>query len=152
MARILVGGIGAILLVIGGWFLWSGTANQDIEIPPPPPEIAKPQEAELPQADVAGMKGPKPPEATELTREQRRFARYDRNFDARITRNEMLSSRTKAFKKLDLDGNNLLTFEEWAIATSNRFADADSNKNGELDAAEFGTTRPKPAKIAKCRC
>ena len=50
------------------------------------------------------MIGPEPPEATELTREERRFFRYDRNRDRRITRTEMLSTRTDAFRKLDVDG------------------------------------------------
>ena len=63
------------------------------------------------------MEGPAPPEASELTREQQRFFRYDRDRDWRISRNEMLSTRSDAFRKLDVDGNNLLTFEEWAVAT-----------------------------------
>ena len=58
----------------------------------------------------------------------------------------MLSSRTDAFKKLDKDGNNLLTFEEWAVATANRFDGADANGDRELTPSEFATTRPKPRK------
>ena len=153
MTRFLAGGIGAILLLIGGWFLWQGFADQQIEIPAaPPPDVDNTADQALPVTDITGLKGPKPPEATEMTREQRRFARYDRNFDQRITRAEMLSSRTKAFKKLDRDGNNLLTFEEWAVATSDRFAQADGNRDGELDAKEFITTKPKPVKKPVCSC
>ena len=59
---------------------------------------------------------------SDLSREEQRFFRYDRNRDRLITRNEMLSSRTEAFRALDRDGNNLLTFEEWAAATGERFA------------------------------
>jgi hypothetical protein len=33
----------------------------------------------------------------------------------------MLSTRTDAFRDLDKDGNNLLTFEEWAVTTVERF-------------------------------
>src|SRR3546814_5643706 len=45
-----------------------------------------------------------------------------------------LSSRTKVFRKLDMDGNNLLSFEEWAVKTSDRFAGADADANGKLTA------------------
>src|SRR3546814_14384455 len=65
----------------------------------------------------------------------------------------MLSSRTKAFRKLDMDGNNLLPFEEWAAKTSDRFAGADADANGKLTAAEFATTAPKrsPRPTSRCR-
>ena len=63
----------------------------------------------------------------------------------------MMSSRTDAFRKLDTDGNNLLTFEEWAIATSQRFAGADANGDGKLTPPEFATTAPKPS-ATPCRC
>lgn len=153
MTRILAGGLGAILLISGLLLYWHGMADVPLDLPEPPPEEpAKPPEDVLPEADISGLKGPTPPEATELTREQRRFARYDRNSDRLITRTEMLSSRTKAFKKLDKDGNNLLTFEEWAVATSDKFAKADRNGNGELNPAEFATTKPKRKKKPACRC
>ena len=64
----------------------------------------------------------------------------------------MLSSRTAAFRKLDKDGNNLLSFEEWAVATANRFDKADSNGNRELTPEEFATTRPKKKAKPACRC
>ena len=98
------------------------------------------------------MVGPAPPEASELTKEQRRFFRYDRNRDWRITRTEMLSSRTDAFRKLDKDGNNLLDFEEWAVATVEKFESADANGDNELTPAEFATTAPKPKKKPRCAC
>ena len=63
-----------------------------------------------------------------------------------------MSSRTAAFRKLDKDGNNLLTFEEWAAATGQRFAGADADKSGDLTRAEFATTAPKPAAKPKCSC
>jgi Ca2+-binding EF-hand superfamily protein len=114
--------------------------------------VAQPDPEELPQADIAGMTGPAPPEASELSREQKRFFRYDRNRDLRITRNEMLASRTKAFRKLDTDGNNLLTFEEWAVTTAEKFDGADANKDRELTQAEFATTAPKKRSRPRCRC
>jgi hypothetical protein len=64
----------------------------------------------------------------------------------------MMGSRTKAFKALDRDGNNLLTFEEWAAATGERFAGADRNKDQLLTRKEFAQTRPKQAEKPACRC
>ena len=106
----------------------------------------------MPSADVSEVEGPAPPEASELTREQRRFFRYDRNRDLKITRNEMLSSRTDAFRKLDKDGNNLLTFEEWAVTTAERFDGMDANRDRELTQAEFATSAPRPRASPRCRC
>ena len=63
----------------------------------------------------------------------------------------MMSSRTDSFKKLDTDGNNYLSFEEWAIATSERFAGADANGNGQLTRTEFRSTRPKRS-TPRCKC
>ena len=85
-------------------------------------------------------------------REQKRFFRYDRNRDLKITRSEMLSSRTAAFRKLDKDGNNLLTFEEWAVATVDKFEGADGDGNRELSPEEFATTAPKRRAKPACRC
>ena len=89
---------------------------------------------------------------SELTREEQRFFRYDRNRDRLITRNEMLSTRTDAFRDLDVDGNNLLTFEEWAAGTGQRFAGADRNKDQLLTRKEFAQTRPKLVAKPGCRC
>lgn len=152
MNRLVLGAVAALLLAGIGLFWWQGRAEVEEGAPPPLPEpVATPDE--LPQADVAGLTGPAPPEATDLTREQRRFFRYDRNRDLKITRREMLSSRTDSFRKLDKDGNNLLTFEEWAVATVERFDKADSNRDLELTQAEFATTAPKRgAKKRVCSC
>jgi len=148
--RILFGGLAAIALLVGGFFLIRAQKQDDelAEIVAPPPE---PQDNALPVADPGTMRGPEPPQATEMTREERRFARFDRNGDRIITREELLASRTKAFKALDKDGNNLLTFEEWAVATSDRFARADGDRNGRLSPEEFATTRPKRP-VQRCKC
>ncbi|PEQ11252.1 hypothetical protein B2G71_18380 [Novosphingobium sp. PC22D] len=155
MNRVLLGAFTALLFVAAGLFWWQGRAEMETGAPPPIPapgeETDEPDT--LPSADVADMIGPQPPEATKLTREERRFARYDRDLDGRITRNEMLSSRTGAFRKLDKDGNNLLTFEEWAHTTVDKFAEADANKDLWLSRAEFLTTAPPPPKPKpKCSC
>ena len=150
--RLLLGGLAALLLVSIGLFWWQGRAQVEEAAPPPEPVEVK-NLAELPQADPGSMKGPPPPEATELSREERRFFRYDRNRDRKITRNEMLSTRSDAFRKLDKDGNNLLTFEEWAVSTAERFDKADGNRDQELTPLEFASTRPKTQpQPPRCKC
>lgn len=150
MNRLALGAIAALLLMGLGLFWLQGRAEVARGAPPPPSLVPEP--TGLPTASIAGLRGPALPEADELTREQRRFFRYDRNRDLRITRDEMLASRTEGFRALDKDGNNLLTFEEWAVTTADRFDGADRNSDGELDQAEFATTAPKPKPKPKCRC
>ncbi|MEZ5708741.1 MAG: EF-hand domain-containing protein [Blastomonas sp.] len=151
MSRILLGGLAAIAMLIAGYaYIRAWQEPDPLAALPPPPALA--EEEGLPETDPGDMMGPAPPEATELTREQRRFARYDRNSDRLITRTEMMASRSDAFRKLDKDGNNLLTFEEWAVATSNRFAGADANGDGRLTPPEFATTRPERRPASRCRC
>ncbi len=152
MNRIFLGAICALVLVGIGTFWWRGRAEVEQGAPPPLAIPTKPAEPEIPVSDAGDLKGPAPPEATELTREQRRFFRYDRNRDQKISRNEMLSSRTDAVRKLDKDGNNLLSFEEWAVATATRFDKADRNSNRELTPEEFATTRPKKKAKPACKC
>lgn len=153
VSRFLIGGVASALLLTGGVFLWQGL-SRDAEVramPDPPPA--------LPEIPVAGANAPKrgtpPPELPEAkaeTREERRFNRYDRDRNERISRIEMLSTRTAAFRKLDRNGDNLLSFEEWAVTTSDRFAGADADKSGDLTRAEFATTAPKRKPKPKCGC
>jgi len=63
----------------------------------------------------------------------------------------MMSTHTSAFKKLDKDANNLLTFEEWAVESSSKFAGADRDKSDVLTRPEFATTAPKRS-VARCAC
>lgn len=151
MNRFLLGGLAALAMVGIGLFWLQGRAEVERAAPPPQaPASLDPEE--LPGADISGLVGPAPPEATELNREQRRFGRYDRDRDGRISRNEMLSTRADAFRKLDKDGNNLLTFEEWAVATADKFGQADADHDQYLTAAEFRTTAPPPKPKPKCSC
>ena len=155
MNRVVLGALGALMLVAAGVFWWTGRAA--VEQGASPPELAAGNEAPgdpqaLPSADVAGLRGPAPPEASEMSREQRRFARFDRNGDRIVSRNELMATRTAAFRKLDLDRNNLLTFEEWAVTTANRFKSADRDGNLQLTADEFRATASKPAGRPACRC
>ncbi|WP_121119134.1 EF-hand domain-containing protein [Croceibacterium ferulae] len=150
MSRLILAALGALAIAALGLFWLNGPASVEAGAPPPEPSVTRPDT--LPTADVRGLTGPAPPEATELSDEQRRFFRYDRDRDQKITRNEMLSTRTAAFRALDVDGNNLLTFEEWAIATSRKFEGADADGNGELTPAEFRSTAPKQRPGPRCRC
>ena len=156
MNRILLGALGALTLTGLGLFWWQGRAEVERGAPPPEPLVIEAVEdfadPSLPEAVTADLVGPAPPEASELSKEQRRFFRYDRNRNWKISRNEMLSSRTDAFKKLDKDGNNLLTFEEWAVATAQRFDKADANRDLELTPSEFASTRPKRRAKPACKC
>lgn len=153
MSRILVGALAALLLVAAGVFWWQGRAATERGAPPPETAFASGMPGdELPTADGKGLQGAPPPEADEVTREQRRFDRLDRNRDATVTRSEMLAQRAAFFRALDTDHNNLLSFEEWAVRTSNRFKAADKNGDLKLDRAEFATTRPKRAAQPECRC
>lgn len=153
MNRLLLGAFGALLLVGLGLFWWQGRAEVAEGAPPPEPAATPADPEALPSADLAGMTGPAPPQASELTREQQRFFRYDRNRDLKITRAEMLSTRTDGFRALDVDGNNLLTFEEWAVTTATRFGEMDKDGNRELTAPEFATSAPpRTQATARCRC
>ncbi|WP_225206191.1 EF-hand domain-containing protein [Novosphingobium huizhouense] len=156
MHRILIGALGALLLVAAGVFWWQGRAETETETVRPVANPAAPPsedaaDEDIPEVDPGNAVGPELPHATEQTREQRRFDRLDRDRDGRITRNEMLAPRVRDFRKLDLDGNNLLTFEEWAVATSNKFRKADADGNGALDRAEYATTK-QPARKPACKC
>lgn len=154
MLRGLLGGLATLMLLAAGVFWWQGRAETGFgQAPALPIQDAPEAEPEdLPSADVEGLVGVAPPEATEVGRETKRFNMLDRDRDSRITRTEMLSARARDFRKLDKDGNNLLTFEEWAHTTVDKFKFADGNADLWLSREEFATTRPKPKPKAKQKC
>ena len=152
MKRFLGGAVAALLLASAGLWLWQGRAENEIPVVPPPPALAEGLPEAATNAPAFGDAPPIPPEAPKTSREEQRFNRYDRNRDEIISRLEMMGSRTKAFKSLDKDGNNLLSFEEWAAATAERFAGADVNRDKLLTRKEFASTRPKKAARPECRC
>ena len=152
MNRMILGAFLMLVLIGVGLFWWQGRAEVEQGAPPPMAQPASPSPEDLPTAAATDLRGPAPPQATELTREEQRFFRYDRNRDRRITRNEMLSTRSDAFRKLDTNGNNLLDFEEWAVTTAERFDGADADGNRALTPEEFATTAPKPRATPRCDC
>lgn len=145
MLRFLAGMLSALLLVAGGFFVWKGRAEREQALPdaPPPALVGTP----LPPRSLE-----EPPAATAKTREEKRFARADRDDNGRIEREEMMGPRRKAFVKLDSNGDGRLAFEEWAVTTGTKFAGADADKSGWLTPAEFETTKPKPPKRRSCAC
>lgn len=128
MWRYLAGAVGGLLLAGGGLVLWQGRDNGP-HITPAPLQAAEPTPA------------PEPPAATEKTREEKRFARYDKDKDGKVSREEFLASRRKAYAKLDTNGDGRLSFEEWSAKTTDRFAKADGDKSATLTAEEFAATR-----------
>lgn len=136
MWRYIVGGMSALLLVAAGIILYTGHARSDAGLPAQP----------LAANAVGGVDPPIPealPEATEATREQKRFGRYDKNHDGTITREEYLAPRRKAFAKLDTNHDGVLSFDEWSAKTAAKFAAADRDRSNSLTAAEFKTTAAK---------
>ena len=156
MTKFFAGACAALIMISAGLYLWTGNAQDQILIPdaPPPPEaVTAGLPTDIPSdAPKFGNAPPTPPQARPETLEAKRFGRYDKNKDDSISRVELMGSRAKAFRKLDTDGNNLLTFEEWAVATSKRFNKADANKDLKLDRGEFASTRPKRRPKPRCKC
>lgn len=144
MWRYLVGMLAGVVLVGGGVLWWRSAAIAGQSLLPGAPRAAL--------TGSAGEEVPEPPEASEKTREQRRFNRYDHDKDGKVTRDEYLAARHKAFVKLDVNNDGRLTFDEWAIKAETKFADADKDKSSALSAAEFATTKVQRKTKAPVRC
>lgn len=146
MLKYLAGVASALLLVAAGVFLFrsSATAEAPVLVASTAARPVAPQDA-LPADEPL-------PEAAALTREQRRFNRYDKDRDAAIAREEYLQFRRKAYAKLDTNGDGRLSFDEWAAKTVAKFTAADRDRSGSLNAAEFATTAVKrsPARARRC--
>ncbi len=152
MGRFIAGSVSALLLAAAGLFWWQGRASDEPQTVAAQPDTPAEVIPAFPVGDAEAVGTPPVPAATARSREERRFDRYDRDRDNIITRGELLGSRVKAFRKLDADGNNLLSFEEWSVRTSDRFAGADGNGDGRLTRAEFATTAPKRSAQPACDC
>lgn len=135
MWRYLVGAIGALLLAGAAVLMFRGTAAPQKPLPAMPAAPAA-ASAEEPLPDDV-------PEATARTREQKRFDRYDKDRDGKITLTEYLLARHKAFAKLDTNHDGVLQFDEWAAKTEAKFATADANHDNSLTPTEFATTKVK---------
>ncbi len=102
------------------------------------PQTLPPLAATVPSPPLAATE----PEV-ELTTEQRRLKRYDKDADGAVDRDEYLTSRRKAYAKLDVNGDGTLSFDEYAVKTIEKFIKADADRNGELSSSEFSTTAQK---------
>lgn len=143
MARWLAG-IAAVFLIIAGGVLALRGSREEPAIPPAPqPRLA----AAVPLSPI-----PNAPEADPKTKEEKRFARADKDDDGRITLAELVEPRRKAFAKLDVNADGKLTFEEWAVRTIDKFEGADRDDSRFLTPAEYVTTAPKPRKKPACAC
>ena len=144
MWRFLAGVGSAVLLMVAGLVVWQARADKPSLIPPAPAAAA---DAPLGIADLAP-----PPEASERTREEKRFARYDKDRNGAVARAEYLLSRQKGFAKLDVNGDGRISFEEYAVKAVVKFAAADKDRNNALNATEFATTRVIRKPKAKPYC
>ena len=102
MRQAVLGVLGGLARAGVGVCWWQGRASIEQSAPPPPSTAPAPDSEALPMADPGAMTGPAPPEVSDLSREEQRFFRYDRNRDGLIIRNEMLSTRTEAFRASDI--------------------------------------------------
>jgi hypothetical protein len=141
MWRYLAGSAATLVLVTAGLFLWNARASRASPIPAAPQAVVSSDN----QVELAP-----PPEASERTREEKRFARYDKDRNGQVAQAEYLAARRKGFDKLDTNHDGRLSFEEYAVKAVQKFAAADKDKSGQLNATEFATTRvvrktkPKP--------
>ncbi len=144
MGRFLAGVAAALLLVTGGFFIWQAQADRGTVVPAFATVATDPP---MGLADLAG-----PPAASERTREEKRFARYDKDKNGAVAREEYLLARRKGFAKLDVNGDGKLGFEEYAVKTTAKFAAADKDRSGALAPAEFALTRIVRKAAPKCNC
>jgi hypothetical protein len=161
MLRFAAGAGSALLLMLGGFFVWQSVAQGDTSLTAPAfeaPEFAA-QEDEGggdSSGDTAARRPATPPSADARTKEQKRFDRADKDKNGAVALEEMFQPRRKAFAKLDTNGDGGLSFEEWAVRTSKRFGEADRDRNGALTREEFASTAPRrraPARTkAGCSC
>lgn len=142
MLRFIGGAVSALVVAALGLFIWQAQADKSSPIPAVPAVVAQADDVELAP----------PPAADEKTKEQKRFARYDKDKNGIIVRAEYLANRQKAFGKLDTNGDGRLSFDEYAVKASQKFAAADRDRNGQLSAGEFATTRVIRKSKARPKC
>ena len=144
MLRFFAGVAACFLMVTGAFLIWQSHAQHSPALPP------------APQARLAGSSLStgqlEAPEASQKSREEKRFARADKDKDGKIEAEELLGPRRKAFAKLDTNGNGALSFDEWAVSTIDKLKGADRDHNGWLTPTEYATTAPPPPKHKSCSC
>lgn len=138
---------GAAVILMGAALVAFASVDNDPALPPPPDNAGF-------RVAPAAAQTLEPPEAErpEQDREAKRLARYDKDKDGAVSRDEYLKARQKAFAKLDVNGDGRLGFEEYAVKTIGKFDGADGDDSGALSAAEFAATAVKRKPKAKPNC
>lgn len=147
MGRILAGIASFLFLIAGGVLLWRGSAQG-----PPFPSAPQPRFAAASATPATLQPIGQAPSADPQSKEEKRFARADKNEDGRISLAELVEPRRKAFAKLDVNQDGKLAFEEWAIRTIGKYEGANEDGNGWLTPAEYAATAPKPRAKPVCSC
>ena len=145
MTRFFAGVVSCFLLVTGAFLMWQGRAQQPSLAAPPPRLAAAPSPMTLSPI-------PQAPSADPKSKEEKRFARADKDENGRVTLAELVEPRRKAYAKLDTNQDGKLSFEEWAVRTIGKFEDADADKSKWLTPAEYATTAPKRKPKPACSC
>ena len=126
MARFLAGALACFLLMTGAFLIWQGRAARGPALSSAPAQAAS----------FAAFSSDQPltaPEASQKTREEKRFSRADHD-------------------KLDVNHDGKLTFEEYAAKGITKFQTADQGHKGWLTPAEFATTAAPQSKHRSCSC
>ncbi|WP_448581357.1 EF-hand domain-containing protein [Thermaurantiacus sp.] len=146
---------GAVGLVGLALLFWTRADGGRADAPALPGATEAPVAAEVVPASVARppalvedvetfalLEVPEP--ARPQSREEKRFARADRNDDGVISQAEFLANRRRNFDKLDVNGDGMLAFEEYAAAGIRTFAETDRDGDRRLNPAEFAATARPP--------
>lgn len=149
MWRYLAGAAASLLLVVAGLMLGRSMAGDEMLPAAPAPVSATGEELASPMAfgNTRTI-----PTATEKSKEEKRFNRYDRDKNGAVSRDEYLLSRQKAYAKLDVNGDGVLSFDEYAVKAVTKFAKADADKSAVLNRTEFSTTRVIRKDKPKVKC
>ncbi|MDQ3077996.1 MAG: hypothetical protein M3Q83_04040 [Pseudomonadota bacterium] len=148
MGRILASIAACLLFVTGAVMFWQGRAQTASLPPAPEPRFAAAASASPAMLQPLGQA----PSADPKSKEEKRFARVDKNDDGRISLAELVEPRRKAYAKLDADADGKLGFEEWAVKTIDKYESANGDGNGWLTPAEYASTAPKRKAKPACRC
>ena len=145
--RFLAGVASCFLLLTGAFLIWQSHAEKGPSLPDAP--AARSAGTSLFSGD-----GPlQAPEASDKTRAEKRFSRYDKNKNGKVEAEEYLAARQRNFDKLDIDHNGALSFREYAAKGIEKFDGADHGRKGWLTEAELATTAPPQAKHRiNCSC
>lgn len=145
MPRFFAGVASCFLLLTGAFLLWQGRAQQPALAAPPPRLAAA-------TSPMTMSPIPQAPSADPKSKEEKRFARADKDENGRITLAELVEPRRKTYAKLDVNADGKLSFEEWAVRTIDKFEGADADKSKWLTPAEYATTAPKRKPKPACSC